>query len=111
MNIMNITGIVSNGGGSTNLAPSRPTHSDKSQLLLSQKLVNQPQQTKPGNPLDRSIQTLASLTADLSVQTKSNDEQPVAVSSKVAAAVALQAEVDQLKKEVANNRTSNASCV
>ena len=123
-NIMNITGIVSNyesigtipWSPSKKLSakpkqpPSRPTPRNKSQFSLSQELVHQSQQTTPGNIFDNSIQTLTSPKADLSQsQAKSNNEEPVADSSKVAAAVALQAEVDQLKKEVAalvfmNNR-------
>ena len=122
MNIMNITGVVSNGGSTETIPvkklpskpmqpPSRPTLCDKSQL--SQELVDQSQQTTPGNLFDHSIHTLAGSISDLSVEIKSNDEEPVAVSSKVAAAVSLQAEVDQLKKEVAalvfmKNRASTA---
>ena len=121
MNIMNITGIVSNYGSigaipwtPVNKLPSRPMQPpssrpplcDKSQLPLSQELVNSSQRTTPGNLLDHSIQTLASSTADLSVLTESNNEELIADNS---AAVALQVEVDQLKEKVAalvfmNNR-------
>ena len=123
MNVINITGILSNDESIRTIPwtpvkklpakpiqpPSRPTPCYKSQLSWSQELVNRSQQTTPGNLFDSSIQTLASSTADLSVQTELNDKELVADSSDVAAAVAQQAEVDQLKEEVAglvymNNR-------
>ena len=124
VNIMNITGMVSNDvsigtspwkpvkklPSKPMQPPSRPTLSEKSQLSPSQELVNRSQQTTPGNLFHHSMQTLASPTADLYHSlTQSNDEEAVADSSNVAAAVALQAEVDQLKNEVAalvlmNNR-------
>ena len=123
MNIMNITGLASNDEsiGTIPWKPmknlpvkpmqptSRPTRCDKSKLSLAQELVNRTQPTTPGNLLNDSNQTLATPTTDLSVQTEFNDEELVANSFQVAAAVALQAEVDQLKKDVAalvfvNNR-------
>ena len=65
--------------------------------------------TSPGNLTSSSMQTSAVLSADLAVQTESNNEEPVPDSYQVAAIVAMQAQVDQLKKEVAelvfeNNR-------
>ena len=110
MNIVNITGIVSDDG-STGPIPwspsSRPTLSDESQLSLSHELVYLSQQTSSGNLFDHSNPTLANATADLSVQTESYNEE--FDNSEAAAAVALQVEVDQLKKEMAalvfmNNR-------
>ena len=94
--------------------PSRQTPCDKSQLSLSQKLVHQSQQTISGNIFDNPVRTLASPTADVSVQIESHGELVAdANGSKAAAAVALQAEVDQLKKEMTalvfmNNRYHQA---
>ena len=117
MNVMNITGIGSNDesiGTSPRTPvkklpakpiqpPSRPTPCDESQLSLSQGFVNRCQQT--------SMQTLAIQSTDLSVQTESNNKEPGTDpdNSEVDGVVALQAQVKQLKKEVAklvfdNNR-------
>ena len=116
MNVMNITGLVSDDGSigpipwssSMLMQPpsSRPTLSDESHLSLSQELAYLSQQTTPGNLFDPLNQILANSNADLSVQTESFNEQLVA---EAAAAVALRVEVDQLKKELAalvfmNNR-------
>ena len=96
VNIMNITGIVSEDVsiGTTpwtpvkrlpskpTQSPSRPTLCDKSHLSLSQELLNQSQQSTPGNLFGHSSLTLASPTADpYHSLTQSNDEEPVADSS------------------------------
>ena len=84
INIRNITGIVSDDGSIGTIpwkpvqSPSRPTLCGGSQLSLSQERFNQSQQSTPGNIFDYSIQTIASPTADLSIETKSNDEKLVA---------------------------------
>ena len=80
--------------------PSQPSLCDQSQQTLSQELINQSQQTAPGN-LDHLIQTFAIPTADLSSQTEFSEEKLVPDSSEVAAVVAMQAQVEQLMKEVA----------
>ena len=129
MNIMNITGIVSNDESIETIPwtpviklPIKPREPPlhltlQGQHTLSHELVNQSQQsqTSPGNLIRNSIrslnsiQTLAIPSADLSLQTESDDEDLVADNSEVASAVALQVEVNQLKNEVAalvfmNNR-------
>ena len=125
MNIMNITGVVSNDESIGTIPwspvkklpakpkqpPSRPTPCDKSQLSLSQEFVKRSQQTSPGNFIHSSMQTFAIQSADLFVQTESNNEEPVTDpdNTEVGGVVALQAQVEQLKKEVAklvfeNNR-------
>ena len=75
----------------------------------SQEFVSRSQQTTPGIFVDNSNQTFANPSADLSVQTEQNDEEPAPNSSEVAAIVDLQAEIAQLKQNVAelvfeNNR-------
>ena len=75
----------------------------------SQEFVSRSQQTTPGIFVDNSNQTFANPSADLSVQTEQNDEEPAPNSSEVAAIVDLQAEITQLKQNVAelvfeNNR-------
>ena len=125
VNMTNITGIGSNDKSIGTIPqtsvlklpakpiqpPPRPTPSDKSQLSLSQEFVERSQQTSPGNFIHDSMLTIAILSADLSVQTWSNNEEPVTDpdNSEVGGVVALQAQVEQLKKEVAklmfeNNR-------
>ena len=85
MNIINITGIVSNDDSigtipwnpvKRSLAksmqpPSRPTLCDQGQHTLPQELVYRSQQTAPGYFIHNPNQTLANSTADLSVQTES----------------------------------------
>ena len=73
----------------------------------SQEFVSRSHQTTPGKFKDNSVQTLAIQSANLSVQTESNEPDPD--SSEVAAIEILQAEVEQLKRKVAelvfeNNR-------
>ena len=123
--IMNITGIGTNDESIGTIPrtpvqklpakpiqpPSRPTPCDKSQLSLSQEFVKRSQQTSPGNFIHSSMQTFAIQSADLFVQTESNNEESVTDpdNTEVGGVVALQAQVEQLKKEVAklvfeNNR-------
>ena len=80
-----------------------------SQQSQSAQLARQSQQSARQSCVDQSVQTLHNHVADQSVQTESNDEESVGESAKAAAAVTLQAEVNQLKKKVAelvfvNNR-------
>ena len=90
------------------LPPLHPSRDQRCQTEFGQ-LTNRSQKTSPGNLTCSSMQTSAILSADLSVQTESNNEEPGPDSYQVAAIVAMQAQVDQLKKEVAelmfeNNR-------
>ena len=89
--------------------PSQPTLCDQSLQTLPVQLVNRSQQTAPGNFSDNSRQTPTISFADLSVQTEPIDEKLGPDSAEIVAVVALQAQVEQLKKEVAelvfqNNR-------
>ena len=88
-----------------------PLHPSRDQCCQTEfgQLTNRSQKTSPGNLTCSSMQTSAILSVDLSVQTESNNEEPGPDSYQVAAIVAMQAQVDQLKKEVAelmfeNNR-------
>ena len=72
-------------------------------------LARQSRQSARQSCVDQSVQTLHNHVADQSVQTESNDEEFVGESAEAAAAVTLQAEVNQLKKKMAelvfvNNR-------
>ena len=99
VNIMNITGIGSNDESIGTIPqtsvlklparpiqpPSQPIPSDKSQLSLSQEFVEQSHQTSPGNSIHDLMLTIAILSADLSVQTDFNNEEPVTDPDKLVA--------------------------
>ena len=78
-----------------------------SQQSQSAQLARQSQQSARQSCVDQSVQTLHNHVADQSVQTESNDEESVGENAKAAAAVTLQAEVNQLKKRVAELVFSN----
>ena len=89
--------------------PPSPTLCDQSLQTLPVQLTNRSQQTAPENFSDDSMQTPAISFADLPVQTEPIDEELGPDGAEAVAVVALQAQLDQLKKEVAelvfeNNR-------
>ena len=89
-------------------ASTQPTQCDQIQQTLPPELANRSRPTTHGICIDNSMQTLVVPSADLSVQTESNDEEHVPPSSEDDA-VALHAEADKLKRRVAelvymNNR-------
>ena len=65
-------------------------------------LTQQPRQPARQPCVDQSLQTLPMPFSDQSVQTESNDEESVVESAEAAAAVTLYAEVNQLKKKMAD---------
>ena len=89
--------------------PPSPTLCDQSLQTLPVQLTNRSQQTAPENFSDDSMQTPAISFADLPVQTEPIDEELGPDGAEAVAVVALQAQLEQLKKEVAelvfeNNR-------
>ena len=89
--------------------PPSPTLCDQSLQTLPVQLTNRSQQTAPENFSDDSMQTPAISFADLPVQTEPIDEELGPDGAEAVAVVALQAKLEQLKKEVAelvfeNNR-------
>ena len=86
-----------------------PTLCDQSLQTLPMQSANRSQQSAPGNFSDNSMQTPTISFADLSVQTEPIDEELGPDGAEVVAVVTLQAQVELLKKEVAelvfqNNR-------
>ena len=65
-------------------------------------LTQQPRQPARQPCVDQSLQTLPMPFSNQSVQTESNDEESVVESAEAAAAVTLYAEVNQLKKKMAD---------
>ena len=88
--------------------PSQPTRCDQSNQTLSVKLSDQSQQTASVTFLNQFVQTPVIPVADQSLQVSVEELGPD--SSEVAAVAALQIQVEQLKKKVAELMFENNRC-